>query len=148
MLGYSKALSDGIVGDEAKKAEYLETIHRKAAKLTTVSIFMDKSGKTVIADTGSPIPPEVSSQLFKPFVLGDESRTSRGGSDLELALAHKIMEKHEGKLTFVSNYLYRFGQQEWARHTYRFFLHNRTSLLDCFLQFHLRPVCWPYRRDK
>ena len=36
---------------------------------------MDKSGKTVIADTGSPIPPEVSSQLFKPFVLGDESRT-------------------------------------------------------------------------
>ena len=65
---------------------------------------MDKSGKTVIADTGSPIPPEVSSQLFKPFVLGDESRTSRGGSGLGLALAHKIMEKHEGKLTFVSNY--------------------------------------------
>ena len=189
VLGYSKALSDGVVTDEAKKAEYLQTITRKAVRMndlidrlfeyvklespenvlhkkdddvaevlrksianlytdfeekdfnldmqipempviknidsleidrvftnllnnalkhnsrgTTLSISMDENGKTIIADNGNPIPSEVASQIFKPFISGDESRMSKNGSGLGLALAHKIMEKHEGSLTFVPEY--------------------------------------------
>ena len=189
VLGYSKALSDGMVSEETKKAEYLQTITRKAVRMndlidrlfeyvklespenvlhkkdddvaevlrksianlytefeekdfildiqipetpviknidsleidrvftnllnnalkhnssgTTLSISMDENGKTIIADNGNPIPSEVAAQIFKPFVSGDESRMSKNGSGLGLALAHKIMEKHEGKLSFVNEY--------------------------------------------
>ena len=189
ILGYSKAISDGMVNDDAKKTEYLQTITKKAARINelvdrlfeyvklespenvlhkadcdvaeilrnataalyteieensialevnitertviknvdrleidrvftnlinnavkhnragiTLYIEMDENGHTIIADTGDKIPVEVSENLFKPFVLGDQSRTSRNGSGLGLALAYKIMKKHDGNLTFFQPY--------------------------------------------
>ena len=189
ILGYSKALSDGVVGDDAKKAEYLRTINAKAVRMndlidrlfeyvklespenvlhkkdcdvaeilrkslanlyadfeeknfdleieipenpvlknvdpleidrvftnllnnalkhnekkTTVRIFMNENGKTIFADNGNPIPAEMQGRIFRPFVSGDESRTSKNGSGLGLALARKIMEKHGGSLSFVPSY--------------------------------------------
>ena len=187
ILGYSKALSDGMVSDEKKKAEYMSTITAKAMRMNelidrlfeyvklespenvlhktevdlaellrnslanlytdfeeknisleinipespviknvdkleidrvftnllnnamkhnpagiTVSVSMDEKGKTVISDSGSPIPESVANQIFKPFVLGDQSRASRGGSGLGLALSYKIMKRHEGDLLYQS----------------------------------------------
>lgn len=71
---------------------------------TKVYVEMDENGNTVIADSGEKIPDVIASKLFKPFVSGDESRTSCNGSGLGLALAYKIMQKHGGSLLYESPY--------------------------------------------
>ena len=189
VLGYSQALSDGVVVDEAKQKEYLRTINTKARRMndlidrlfeyvklespenilhkkdsdiaeilrksvrnlytdfeekgfelninipdipviqnvdaleidrvftnllnnalkhnpkgTVIDISINENAAVIIADNGTEIPVEVRSQLFKPFVSGDESRTAKNGSGLGLALAYKIMEKHGGSLKLVTPY--------------------------------------------
>jgi len=49
-----------------------------------------------ISDDGDAIPEELASRLFTPFVVGDESRSTRGGSGLGLAITRKIIERHGG----------------------------------------------------
>lgn len=71
---------------------------------TKVFVEMDKDGNAVIADTGEKIPENIAANLFKPFVSGDESRKSSNGSGLGLALAYKIMQKHDGSLLYKSPY--------------------------------------------
>lgn len=56
-----------------------------------------------VADNGGPIPKELESTLFEPFVCEDKSRNSRGGNGLGLAIANKIVEKHGGHLYIDSN---------------------------------------------
>lgn len=51
-----------------------------------------------IADTGNKIDESLAEHLFEPFVMGDESRSSRAGSGLGLSIAAKIAEMHGGKL--------------------------------------------------
>ena len=36
--------------------------------------------------------------LFDPFVMGDESRNSRGGSGLGLSVSKKVIDMHGGRL--------------------------------------------------
>lgn len=55
--------------------------------------------KILIGDTGVKIAQEVASNIFDPFVMGDESRNSRGGSGLGMSIAHKILEMHGWCLT-------------------------------------------------
>ena len=71
---------------------------------TLISVIMDKEGKIIIADKGEKISKEMEEKLFKPFASGDESRMSKNGSGLGLALSKKIMEKHEGNLSYLSHY--------------------------------------------
>lgn len=52
-----------------------------------------------IGDDGSRIPEETARYIFEPFVLGDESRRSKGGSGLGLSIAQKIISMHGGSLT-------------------------------------------------
>ena len=54
-----------------------------------------------IADNGIGIPDSVIDKLFDPFVRGDESRKSDGGSGLCLAIAKKIVENHSGKISLL-----------------------------------------------
>lgn len=190
--GYAKALSDGVVTDEEKKKEYLQSIQNKSARmeeliqllfeyvklesdgfvlnkekvdlsellrknaallysdiedadmellieipeesyvvevdeiqlsrvitnLVTNAIRHNDAGTTIflslereiggysiiVADTGKIIPIEVAEHLFEPFVMGDDSRSTKGGSGLGLSIAHKIIEMHGGELTFLENY--------------------------------------------
>lgn len=187
VIGFSKALSDGIILDDQKKKEYIETINAKAVRMNVlidrlfeyvklenadnilkkkscdiseilrnciadsyteyeekgirleieipengvikdvdkveisrvfsnlltnvlkhnadgirVLVKMDSDGCVTIADSGDALPKELSENLFKPFVSGDSSRSSQGGSGLGLALAYKIMKKHGGNLRFSS----------------------------------------------
>lgn len=55
--------------------------------------------KILIGDTGVKIAPEIASDIFDPFVMGDESRNSKGGSGLGMSIAHKILEMHGWCLT-------------------------------------------------
>ena len=47
-----------------------------------------------IADSGKAINKELADNLFEPFVMGDESRSSKGGSGLGLSIARKVVEMH------------------------------------------------------
>ena len=187
IIGYSKALSDGIISDEQKKLEYIDTINAKAVRMNTlidrlfeyvklesadnilrkekyditeilrnciadfyteyeekgiqleievpetsiikevdkveisrvfsnllnnvlkhnangirVLVKMNADGSVIIADSGEELSKELAENLFKPFVSGDSSRSSRNGRGLGLALAYKIMKKHGGDLKLVS----------------------------------------------
>lgn len=65
-----------------------------------------------ICDNGSVIPPETAAFIFEPFVLGDESRHSKGGSGLGLSIARKMVTMHGGTLTLE--------QGEWEEYTKAF----------------------------
>ncbi|WBW97629.1 sensor histidine kinase [Oceanirhabdus sp. W0125-5] len=54
----------------------------------------------IIKDNGKGIPKEMKSEIFKPFIRGDESRNSKtGGTGLGLAIAENIIERHKGIIT-------------------------------------------------
>ena len=57
--------------------------------------------RVYIADTGAPIEEELAKELFEPFVMGDKSRSTGGGSGLGLSVANKIAELHRFKLKLV-----------------------------------------------
>ncbi len=52
-----------------------------------------------ICDDGRVIPKEKAHYIFEPFVLGDESRSSKGGSGLGLSIAYKVIAMHGGCLS-------------------------------------------------
>lgn len=54
-----------------------------------------------VMDNGTPIPAEMRKDIFKPFVCGDESRTSKNGSGLGLSICQKIVHKHGGTLELL-----------------------------------------------
>lgn len=68
-------------------------------------VKMEKDGSVIVADSGDRIPEQVESQLFLPFVKGDDSRKSGKGSGLGLSLSQKIMERHSGKISYIKNYM-------------------------------------------
>lgn len=68
---------------------------------TVIYVTLQQSDKAVrieIGDSGVGIPLELQDTLFDPFIVGDESRNTRQGSGLGLAVAHKIIELHGGAL--------------------------------------------------
>lgn len=65
-----------------------------------------------VCDSGKVIPPETAQYIFEPFVLGDESRNSKGGSGLGLSIARKVIVMHGGSLTLE--------QGEWEEYTKAF----------------------------
>lgn len=71
---------------------------------TTISITVREEPDEVrvfIADSGAAVPGALAKRLFEPFVMGDESRSSGGGSGLGLSVASKIMQLHGYKLKLV-----------------------------------------------
>ncbi len=51
-----------------------------------------------IADNGVGIPSELVANIFEPFVVGDESRNSKQGTGLGLAVSRKIVQAHGGQI--------------------------------------------------
>lgn len=82
---------------------------------TKVWVTADAEDEDVIirvCDNGSSIPEETAQYIFEPFVLGDESRNSKGGSGLGLSIARKVVAMHGGSLTLE--------QGEWEEYTKAF----------------------------
>ena len=59
--------------------------------------------EVIIADNGAQIPTEVAEHIFDPFVVGDKSRRTNGGSGLGLSIAKKIVDMHGWQLRLLQN---------------------------------------------
>ena len=62
-----------------------------------------ESIRILLGDTGEAIPKEIAENIFQPFVMGDQSRNSRGGSGLGLSISSKIVKMHGGRLYLDQN---------------------------------------------
>lgn len=86
-----KRVFDNIISNSLK--------HNKPGTVIYVTVQQsERSIRIEIGDNGSGIPEEIKAGLFDPFVVGDDSRHSRQGSGLGLAVARKITELHGGAL--------------------------------------------------
>lgn len=63
----------------------------------------EKAAYAVVADNGTPIPPEKENNIFEPFVCGDEARSGGKGNGLGLAISRIIARKHGGDLYIRKN---------------------------------------------
>lgn len=59
--------------------------------------------EVIIADNGAQIPTEVAEHIFDPFVVGDKSRRTNGGSGLGLSIAKKIVDMHGWQMRLLQN---------------------------------------------
>lgn len=71
---------------------------------TRLKIELRDLGRSIVievSDNGVGIPDDIKDTLFDPFVRGDSSRKSDGGSGLGLSIAKKIVENHNGEISIV-----------------------------------------------
>ena len=85
---------DNLIGNSIQHNPPETTVQLKLYTLDNQIVFE-------IKDDGTPIPKELQTQLFDPFVSGDSSRSTQNGSGLGLAISKKIVEKHGGNILFV-----------------------------------------------
>ncbi len=57
----------------------------------------------MIADNGPKIAEELQGRLFESFTVGDESRNTKNGSGLRLAISKRIIERHGGLISCVND---------------------------------------------
>jgi len=61
----------------------------------------DGKVKLTVSDNGEGVPEGIAQTLFEPFVMGDDSRSNKGGSGLGLSICRRIVEAHEGSIRLV-----------------------------------------------
>ena len=79
-----------------------------------VSVTSDEDTRIFVADTGDEIAEDMKEQIFEPFVTGDESRASDGGTGLGLPLSSRICEMHGFSLKLAQKpeiNRYRLGEE-------------------------------------
>ncbi len=75
-------------------------------KGTEIYVSMGTQEKRVwicLGDNGKGIPEDLKENVFKPFAVGDESRTTKEGSGLGMAIAKRIVEAHGGFIELVES---------------------------------------------
>ncbi len=88
--------------------------HNPEGTKMSVTVSSDDDIRIFVADSGDEIPAELKEQIFEPFVTGDESRASDGGTGLGLPLSSRICEMHGFTLKLVQKpeiNRYRLGEE-------------------------------------
>ncbi|MCR5397969.1 MAG: HAMP domain-containing histidine kinase [Lachnospiraceae bacterium] len=70
---------------------------RHNVKGTTIGVYvMEETNRyrVMVADSGERIDPSQAEHIFEPFVMGEASRSTKGGSGLGLSIAAKVMDMH------------------------------------------------------
>ncbi len=100
-----------VIGDEFRIRQIICHLIDNAIKFTDNGevIVTQQTGhqeghqRITVEDTGSGIPQEIQSDIFKSFAQGDNSSTRRfGGTGLGLSIAHKLAELMNGEITIQS----------------------------------------------
>jgi signal transduction histidine kinase len=66
----------------------------------TIRVFREKAAVVAaITDTGEGIPPDAQPRIFEPFFT---TKPAGEGSGLGLDIVKKIIDKHQGDITFIS----------------------------------------------
>lgn len=71
---------------------------------TTVFFALEANLETVritLADNGVGIPAQIAPQIFEPFVVGDDARSTGQGSGLGLAISRRIIAGHGGSIQLI-----------------------------------------------
>ena len=91
--------------DDVKLKRAIFNLARNAAEAMpdggTFSVVLDRDGADAVltfSDTGQGIPVEIRASLFESFV----TQGKEGGTGLGLAIVKKIVEEHNGSITFTS----------------------------------------------
>lgn len=99
-----------IYGDEVQVSRVVTNLltnairHNEAG--TQITLELRNEGDTpeiIIADNGEQIPEEIARNIFEPFVVGDKSRRTKGGSGLGLSIAKKVVDMHGWELRLFQN---------------------------------------------
>lgn len=88
--------------------------HNPKGTKISVSVTSDEDTRIFVADTGDEIADDMKEQIFVPFVTGDESRASNGGTGLGLPLSLRICEMHGFSLKLAQKpeiNRYRLGEE-------------------------------------
>ena len=88
--------------------------HNPKGTKISVSVTSDEDTRIFVADTGDEIAEDMKEQIFVPFVTGDESRASNGGTGLGLPLSLRICEMHGFSLKLAQKpeiNRYRLGEE-------------------------------------
>lgn len=96
-LQFSRALAN-LLSNELR--------HVEAGEKVLVRLLWDEELERLhilFGDTGKQIPDETAKHIFEPFVMGDASRSTKGGSGLGLSISSKIVKMHGGRLYLDRN---------------------------------------------
>jgi two-component system sensor histidine kinase CpxA len=99
-----------VTGDRELLHRALENIVRNAIhhapSKTAVEVDLSADGERAtisLRDHGAGVPPEALGEIFKPFYRVEKDRDrSSGGMGLGLAIAHRAVEIHQGRLTALN----------------------------------------------
>ncbi|RKI42595.1 sensor histidine kinase [bacterium D16-51] len=90
-----------------------ELRHVEKGEMVVIRLRWDEDRERIsilFGDTGEQIPDEIAKHIFEPFVMGDASRSTKGGSGLGLSISSKIVKMHGGRL-----YLDRNSTEEYKK---------------------------------
>lgn len=77
---------------------------RHSKEGTSIGVYVKKDDDKIrisVADSGERIDEEYAKNIFKPFVVGDESRNTKGGTGLGLSIAEKVVSMHGFSIKLV-----------------------------------------------
>jgi signal transduction histidine kinase len=77
---------------------------RHSKEGTSIGVYVKKDDDKIrisVADSGERIDEEYAKNIFKPFVVGDESRNTKGGTGLGLSIAEKVVTMHGFSIKLV-----------------------------------------------
>lgn len=90
-----------------------ELRHVDSGEVVLIRLLWDEDRERLsilFGDTGEQISDGVAKHIFEPFVMGDASRSTKGGSGLGLSISSKIVKMHGGRL-----YLDRNSTEEYKK---------------------------------
>jgi PAS domain S-box-containing protein len=119
--------------DPARLEQIIVNILNNAARYTPnggkISIVADEDNGELllsISDTGAGIPKDMLDRIFQPFVQGDRSLAhASGGLGIGLALVHRLVEMHRGRVEAYSE-----GPGRGSRFTIRLPLQRACGAAD------------------
>ena len=108
-IDVSSDIPSKLYGDDIRIRQILTNLLTNAIRHnkpgTSIGLFLvvedDETIRIMVADNGDKIEEEYAKTIFEPFVVGDESRSTKGGTGLGLSIVKKVLDMHGWKIRLV-----------------------------------------------